>query len=104
PRLLLPYTTLFRSVNYWAAPNSDELGDWYESAWDIPAKDMTDTYAIVQKWTDQGISADFYRQLIGDAHIESAELIQDYLYRVRMGLKTKYYMHLQPSGGVPADV
>lgn len=87
-------------VNYWAAPNSDELGDWYESAWDIPAKDMTDTYAIVQKWTDQGISADFYRQLIGDAHIESAELIQDYLYRVRMGLKTKYYMNQKTSRGM----
>jgi ribonucleoside-diphosphate reductase alpha chain len=87
-------------VNYWAAPDGDRLGDAYQSAWDIPAKDMTELYAIVQKWTDQGISADFYRKVIGDASIESTELIADYLYRVKLGLKSKYYMNQKTSNGM----
>ena len=87
-------------VNYWAAPNGDTLGEHYQSAWDIPARDMTELYAIVQKWTDQGISADFYRKVIGDASIESTELIENYLYRVRLGLKSKYYMNQKTSNGM----
>jgi len=87
-------------VNYWAAPEGDVLGDWYESAWDVPAQDMTDVYAIIQKWTDQGISADFYRKVIGDASIETTEMIQNYLYRVKMGLKSKYYMNQKTSSGM----
>jgi ribonucleoside-diphosphate reductase alpha chain len=87
-------------VNYWAAPESDTLAEHYQSAWDIPAKDMTELYAIVQKWTDQGISADFYRRVIGDASISSSELIEDYLYRVKLGLKSKYYMNQKTSNGM----
>ncbi|WP_345797587.1 ribonucleoside-diphosphate reductase subunit alpha [Castellaniella sp. MT123] len=87
-------------VNYWAAPEGDTLGRWYESAWDVPTEDMTDIYAIIQKWTDQGISADFYRKVIGDASIESTEMIQNYLYRVKMGLKSKYYMNQKTSAGM----
>ncbi len=86
-------------VNYWAAPEGEELAVWYESAWDIPARDMIEAYAIIQKWTDQGISADFYRKVIGDAFIGSSEMIRDYLYRIRMGLKSKYYMNQKTSAG-----
>ncbi|MGE0582046.1 MAG: ribonucleoside-diphosphate reductase subunit alpha [Steroidobacteraceae bacterium] len=87
-------------VNYWAAPEGDTLGEHYESAWDIPTRDMTEVYAIVQKWTDQGISADFYRRVIDDACIESTGLIEDYLYRIRLGLKSKYYMNQKTSNGL----
>ncbi|WP_042423973.1 hypothetical protein [Comamonas granuli] len=89
-------------VNYWAAPDSDTLAGQYQSAWDIPARDMTELYAIVQKWTDQGISADFYRRVIGDASIATTELIEDYLYRVKLGLKSKYYMNQKTSNGMKA--
>lgn len=87
-------------VNYWAAPDSDTLGEWYQSAWDIPASDLCEMYALVQKWTDQGISADFYRKVIGDDFIASSELIQNYLQRVKLGLKTKYYMNQKTSNGM----
>ncbi len=87
-------------VNYWAAPEGDTLAEYYQSAWDIPAPDTTELYAIVQKWTDQGISADFYRRVIGDACIESTELIENYLYRVKLGLKSKYYMNQKTSNGM----
>lgn len=87
-------------VNYWAAPDGDVLGDHYESAWDIPNRDMVEMYAIVQKWTDQGISADFYRRVVGDAWISSTEMIEHYLHRVRLGLKSKYYMNQKTSDGL----
>lgn len=87
-------------VNYWAAPDGDTLGEWYESAWDIPTRDITELYAIVQKWTDQGISCDFYRRVVGDATITSTEMIENYLYRIRLGLKTKYYMNQKTSNGL----
>ena len=84
-------------VNYWAAPDG-ELFE-YQSAWDIPTSDMIELYALLQKWTDQGISADFYREVIGDASIDSSEMIRDFLYRVKMGLKGKYYMNQRTSSG-----
>lgn len=87
-------------VNYWAAPEGDTLAQWYQSAWDIPTQDLCEMYALVQKWTDQGISADFYRKVIGDDHIESIELIANYLQRVKLGLKTKYYMNQKTSNGM----
>lgn len=89
-------------VNYWAAPEGDSLGEYYESAWDIPTRDLVEMYAIVQKWTDQGISADFYRRVVGDAWIGSAEMIEHYLQRVRLGLKSKYYMNQKTSDGLQA--
>lgn len=87
-------------VNYWAAPEGNTLAQWYQSAWDIPTSDLCEMYALVQKWTDQGISADFYRKVIGDDHIESTELIANYLQRVKLGLKTKYYMNQKTSNGM----
>lgn len=89
-------------VNYWAAPEGDTLAQWYQSAWDIPTQDLCEMYALVQKWTDQGISGDFYRKVIGDTHIESTELIKNYLQRVKLGLKTKYYMNQKTSNGMKA--
>ncbi len=86
-------------VNYWAAPDGEHLAEWYQSAWDVPAKDLTEAYAIIQKWTDQGISADFYRKVIGDTFIESTEMIRNYLFRVKLGLKSKYYMNQKTSAG-----
>jgi ribonucleoside-diphosphate reductase alpha chain len=78
------------SLTYWAAPEGEKYADQYEIAWDVSNKDMTDVYAIIQKWGDQAISADYYRR-VGIDKISSEELIQDWLYRVKMGVKTKYY-------------
>lgn len=91
-------------VSYWAAPEGDLLKDGYELSWNVSAKDLTDIYAIIQKWTDQGISADFYRKVIGDASITSSEMIQNYLYRVKMGLKSKYYMNQKTSAGMKQPI
>jgi ribonucleoside-diphosphate reductase alpha chain len=87
-------------VNYWVAPDSTKLKNKYQSAWDIPTKSMIQFYAVVQKWTDQGISADEYVNIKGDAKVSSSEMIENYLDIVKYGLKTRYYVNSNTSKGV----
>lgn len=85
--------TDLNNVVYWAAPDGERLEKWYESAWDIKTKDLVDCYAILQKWTDQAISADFYRKIIGSDAVTTKEMLTDYLYMTKMGMKTRYYVN-----------
>lgn len=83
----------------WAAPHHDNPDYLYEYAYDVPTKDMIDCYAIFQKFTDQAISADLYRRLVGDEKISSNEMLKDFFYMVKMGMKTRYYVNTETSGG-----
>ncbi len=87
------------TMTYWAAPNGEKLNKWYERSWDIETKDLIDVYAILQKFTDQAISADLYRKLIGDDVVTTSEMLTDYLYMVKMGMKTRYYVNSKTSDG-----
>jgi ribonucleoside-diphosphate reductase alpha chain len=87
----------------WCAPDGEKLAKKYEIVWDIPTKDLIDCYAIVQKFTDQGISADLYKRLVGDASITSTEMLNDYFYMTKMGLKTRYYVNSKTSDGIELD-
>jgi ribonucleoside-diphosphate reductase alpha chain len=87
-------------VNYWVAPDSTKLKNKYQLAWDIKTSDMIKYYSILQKWTDQGISADLYVNIKGDAKVSSSEMIQDYLDMVKYGMKTRYYVNSNTSKGV----
>lgn len=81
------------NVVYWAAPEGEKLEKWYETSWGMPTPDLIDTYAIIQKWTDQSISADLYRKIIGSDTVTTKEMISDYLYMTKMGMKTRYYIN-----------
>ncbi len=87
-------------ANHWAAPDGTKLKNKYQSAWDIQTSDMIKFYAIIQKWTDQGISADLFVKIIGDEKVSSTQIIQDYLDMVKFGLKTRYYVNSLTSNGV----
>lgn len=86
-------------ISYWAAPDAEKLGKRYQAAWDVPTKDMIDCYAIFQKFCDQAISADLYRKLIGSDTIGTKELLTDFIYMYKMGLKTRYYYNTKTSNG-----
>lgn len=75
------------------APDAEELLGKYQLAWDIPIKDMTELYAIFQKFSGQGISADYYRKFDEDKprKISAKQLLEDWFYRILCGVKTKYY-------------
>jgi len=85
-------------TTYWCAPHSDKLGRHYELAWDIPTADMIDCYGVVQKFTDQAISADLYRKITGSEKITSSEMIQNYIRMVLVGMKTRYYTNTHTAG------
>lgn len=65
----------------------------YERCWDVPFKDMVDMYAIVQKFSGQCISADFYfdTSKYPDGKIGAKEDLTNLLYMCKMGLKSNYY-------------
>jgi ribonucleoside-diphosphate reductase alpha chain len=75
----------------WAAPDSDNPAYFYQSAWDISEVDMIKAYAVFQKFTDQGISADLWRRIKDDDKVSSRELLTHYFTMVKYGMKTRYY-------------
>jgi len=96
----------------WCAPDNDIIGDQYQLAFDVPTRDMIDCYAIFQKFTDQGISADTYRRIGPAERIPSTEMIEDFLYMTEMGLKSRYYTNsltskagntVKANQGLPTD-
>lgn len=87
----------------WAAPNHDDPSYEYEYAYDVPTKDMIDTYAIFQKFTDQAISADLYRRIVGADKITSNEMLKDCFYMAKMGMKTRYYQNTETNAGIDLD-
>ena len=75
----------------WCAPDGDLIGADYQLAYDIATQDMIRYYAVLQKWADQSISADFYEDRIKNPRISKDTLIERYLLRKRLGVKAKYY-------------
>ncbi len=88
---------------YWAAPYGDDPAYKYEIAYDVPTRDLIDCYALIQKWTDQGISADLFRRIVGAEKVKSTEMIGDYLHMVQRGLKTRYYQNTLTTEGLGLD-
>ena len=75
----------------WCAPDGDLIGDDYQLAFDICTKDLIKYYAVLQKFADQSISADFYEDRTKHPRISKDTLIERYLLRKRLGVKAKYY-------------
>jgi ribonucleoside-diphosphate reductase alpha chain len=81
----------------WVAPNSDLYGHKYQIAWDIKTTDMIKVHAVFQKFTDQGISADLYKDRSLEINVSTDEMIFDYLTMVKYGMKGRYYMNIKTS-------
>lgn len=88
------------TVTYWVAPDATKLASKYQSAYDIATRDMIKVYAIAQKWTDQGISADLYQNILGDDKVSATDLVQQYLDMVKYGLKSRYYVNSNTSKAI----
>lgn len=74
-------------------PQVDKLN--YQYAYDVPIKDLTECYAIMQKFISQGISADFYYDKNEEASNSGKALLYGMLLRNHLGLKTKYYSNFK---------
>ena len=91
------------SVDF-VVPDSDKIGKYYESAWDLPRKAVLDMYAIKQKWTDQTISADVWYKVNGSNRIGSVELLDDFFYAQAFGVPNRYYTNSNTSKNIDLNV
>lgn len=84
--------------NVFLAPDLETIGHKYDIAWKLDSKDLIDTYAIFQKFTDQAISSDLYLTFDESESVSTTELLKAFIYASNMGLKTRYY--LNSAGGI----
>ena len=81
-------------------PDSTRYKNRYERAWDISSSDLIKVYAVIQKWTDQAISADLYQKLQGAAKVGTTEMLNTYFDLVKYGVKTRYYQNSLTAKGI----
>lgn len=75
-------------------PEAHKLKNKYTFAFELDGnKGMTNITAVIQKWIDQGISANHYYdyQKYKDGNIPMSEIAQDLLYYYQLGGKQLYY-------------
>jgi ribonucleoside-diphosphate reductase alpha chain len=77
----------------WCAVDDDIYGDQYQSAWEIDSVDMVKAYSVIQKFTDQSISADLYRDRTEMINITTDEIINVFKAMIKYGLKSRYYQN-----------
>lgn len=93
-----------QTVIYWAAPESDNPDYFYELAYDIPVRRQAECYAVQQKWTDQAISADFYRRINPEEKLSSTQILEDeYFYPKSLGMKSRYYQNSEITDGIDLE-
>lgn len=76
-------------------PEYDKLKSYYQSAWDVPSKDIAEMYGIFTKFMDQGISCDQWVDYTKseDGKLSMREQIQFILTCAKLGVKSLYYMN-----------
>ena len=67
-----------------------------ETAWDISTTILTEAYAVIQGYTDQGISADYY---IRNGKIPMSELIEHWVLQAKLEVKSMYYQNTNDDNG-----
>lgn len=67
----------------------------YKSAWDIPNRVMAGIYGVVQDFSDQGISADYYvtPSKYPEGKVPLSDMVKDWVAHNRLGNKTMYYLN-----------
>ena len=80
-------------VTYYIAPDSERLAKHYQIAYDIPTTELNKAYAIIQKFTDQGMSCDDFKRIAGDTKIPVTELLTDFFTAIKYNQKSRYYIN-----------
>lgn len=89
----------------WAALDNDLIGHQYQTAYELSDEDQAIHYGIIQRTTDQAISADSYHDHTNGEPITIDRMIQRHINRVKYGWKTSYYMRsLTQQGGKQKNI
>lgn len=75
----------------YVAKENDIYGNNYQIAWDIDPVDLIKFYAVVQKFTDQAISADIYENRVRKPMLKMSDLMKELIAMYKYGVKTRYY-------------
>lgn len=76
----------------WVAMDSDELYDKYQLAWELSTEDLSKFYGVIQKFTDQSTSADYYKDRVKEPVLKASDLLDELYYMYMYGVKTRYYL------------
>ena len=71
--------------------DSDRIGNQYELAYNVPTKNLLHAYGVVQKFTDQTISADVYSDRVKTPELKASKLLDELYHMYKYGVKTRYY-------------
>lgn len=88
------------------APGWDDLKYQYQLAWSIEDNDMTDCYAVTQKFSGQLISADYYVKYNSDGskrQLSFKDMFAAFAYRHKMGLGSRYYINSATGATAPVE-
>lgn len=92
---------------YWTAIDNDILQ--YQSAFDIEREAQIDYTAVIQKWSDGGMSADMFDNRVKEPMISEDRILQLAVRASRKGVKSRYYttpltVEVEDSGEVIAKM
>jgi ribonucleoside-diphosphate reductase alpha chain len=79
-------------------PEFHKLGGYYQTLWQIDAKDYLKTIAILQKYIDQAISVNTSYDST-KKEITMSRLLEDLMYSYKLGHKTLYYCNTLDGSG-----
>jgi ribonucleoside-diphosphate reductase alpha chain len=88
--IYLKKTDANNAIDY-VARDSDKLYDKYQLAWSLTPEELCKFYGVIQKFTDQGISADFYSNRKDSPELKASRLLDEFFYMYKYGLKSRYY-------------
>ena len=95
------YKSSRKGMVYFRAPNVDQYE--YQNAYDIDHIDLVADYGIIQKFTGQSISSDFYTVTDGETKkVSTREMLKRLVYAMKYGMKTMYYENFKTSSEVEA--
>ena len=78
------------------------------TAWDVQSSVLSKSYGLIQDWTDQGISCDYYVDFnkFPDGKVPLSKLMKDWIAHDRAGNKSMYYSNTNEgltAGFIPED-
>ena len=88
----------------WTAPDSDLIGHQYQLAYDVDVFKLIDCYSIIQKFTDQAISADLYLDRRETLDLSATHLIKITAHMQRCGMKSRYYVNSRTDDASAGDL
>lgn len=83
--------------------DSDTIADKYDIAWGHTPEQQMRYYGVIQKFTDQTISADIYSDRTDKPELKSSRLLDELFWMYKFGVKTRYYTNSKTTKGLKLE-